>query len=95
MVRHLHTFFVTLFICAGVLVFAPSAQADKLSIFDEPAAVERPQRGMTMSAVEQQYGKPETVVEAVGEPPITRWVYDNFTVYFEHNRVIHAVVHRK
>ncbi|MGD8742326.1 MAG: hypothetical protein PVH46_02800 [Granulosicoccaceae bacterium] len=95
MVRHLHTFFVTLFICAGVLVFAPSAQADKLSIFDEPAAVERPQRGMTMSAVEQQYGKPETVVDAVGEPPITRWVYDNFTVYFEHNRVIHAVVHRK
>jgi hypothetical protein len=95
MARQLHNIFVTLFICAGVLVFAPSAQADKLSVFDEPAAIDRPQRGMTMSAVEQQYGKPDTVMAAVGEPPITRWVYDNFTVYFEHDRVIHAVPHRK
>jgi hypothetical protein len=29
----------------------------------------------------------------VGDPPITRWVYDRFTVYFENDRVIHSVVH--
>lgn len=91
----LHKLFVTLMICAGVLIYAPISQADKLSIFDEPAGVERPHRGATMAAVEQQFGAPKTKLAPVGEPPITRWVYDDFTVYFEYDRVIHAVIHRK
>jgi hypothetical protein len=28
----------------------------------------------------------------VGAPPITRWDYPNFSVFFEGDRVIHAVV---
>ena len=31
---------------------------------------------------------------AVGEPPITRWEYRNMIVYFEYDRVIHAVMKR-
>jgi len=27
----------------------------------------------------------------VGKPPITRWDYPSFSVFFEHDRVIHAV----
>jgi hypothetical protein len=95
MARQIHKLFVTLFICAGVMVFAATAQADKLSIFDEPAGVERPTRGATMATVEQQFGAPASKLAPVGEPPITRWVYDGFTVYFERDRVIHAVAHRK
>jgi hypothetical protein len=30
-------------------------------------------------------------VAAVGQPPIARWVYPSFVVYFERNLVIHAV----
>ena len=51
----------------------------------------RPQRGMTMRAVERSWGAPNTRRAAVGDPPISRWDYAGFTVYFEHNRVIHAV----
>jgi hypothetical protein len=50
-----------------------------------------PTRGLTMSQVERQYGAPSDRIAAVGQPPITRWVYPSFVVYFEHNIVIHAV----
>jgi len=51
-----------------------------------------PERGMTMHRVEQKYGKPLKTLEAEGKPPITRWIYREFTVYFEGRYVIHAVV---
>jgi hypothetical protein len=53
-----------------------------------------PGRGMTKEMVEEKFGSPTERVEAVGEPPITRWVYGNFTVYFEYDHVIHAVLHK-
>jgi len=28
----------------------------------------------------------------VGKPPISRWEYPGFVVYFEHEHVIHSVV---
>ena len=57
-------------------------------------AATAPARGMTMTAVEQGFGKPAEVLPAVGEPPITRWVYPNCTVYFERQYVIHSVIPR-
>jgi len=57
-------------------------------------ASSRPTRGTTMSDVEARFGPPSERVQAVGEPPITRWIYPDFTVYFEYDRVIHAVVRR-
>jgi hypothetical protein len=44
-----------------------------------------------MAQVEQQYGAPAERIAAVGQPPIARWVYPTFVVYFEHDLVIHAV----
>jgi hypothetical protein len=32
---------------------------------------------------------------AVEQPPITRWDYPAFSVYFEHDRVIHAVARHR
>ncbi len=55
-------------------------------------AVETPRRGMSMAAVEARFGAPRSRIAAVGEPPIARWEYDGFTVYFERDRVLHAVV---
>jgi hypothetical protein len=50
-----------------------------------------PTRGSTMNSVREGLGRPERVVGPVGDPPITRWVYEQFTVYFEHDRVLHSV----
>ena len=53
-----------------------------------------PGRGLTQEAVRQQYGAPDKQVAPVGNPPISRWVYDDFTVYFEGRYSIHTVQHR-
>jgi len=53
-----------------------------------------PARGMTMARVESAFGAPANRVPAVGQPPITRWEYPGFVVYFEHNHVIHTVTVR-
>lgn len=52
-----------------------------------------PGRGMTKDQVEERFGSPSEKEQPVGEPPITRWIYGNFTVYFEYDIVLHAVLH--
>ena len=54
--------------------------------------VATPARGMTMDQVATKFGAPVTKVPAVGKPPISRWEYPGFVVYFEADRVIHSVV---
>jgi hypothetical protein len=64
-----------------------------------PAAAQQPQnipeRGSTMDRVERDLGSPAEKVPAVGDPPISRWRYADFTVYFEHDRVLHTVSYRR
>lgn len=57
------------------------------------SSVARPGRGSTMTQVKAKFGAPEKQYPAVGKPPITRWDYPAFSVFFEYNRVVHAVVH--
>jgi len=45
-----------------------------------------------MDQVAAKFGSPTTKVPAVGQPPISRWDYPGFVVYFERNYVIHSVV---
>lgn len=59
----------------------------------QPPTVTVPARGTTKSKVEAQFGTPQDRTTPVGKPPITRWEYPGFTVYFEHDHVVHAVVH--
>ena len=58
-------------------------------------AQNRPVRGMSMRKVERLYGEPKEKMLPTGKPPITRWVYEQFTVYFEGKYVIHAVKNRQ
>lgn len=51
----------------------------------------RPTRGMSKTSVESKYGAPSTIRAPVGDPPITRWEYRDFVVFFEYDKVIHAV----
>jgi outer membrane protein assembly factor BamE (lipoprotein component of BamABCDE complex) len=75
---------------------AGSAAAETIVVNDQvqvrESQVQRPKRGSTMSEVEKHFGAPTTRHATVGQPPITRWDYQNFSVFFEHDRVIHAVV---
>ncbi len=57
--------------------------------------VARPTQGMSKNAVRNQFGDPQSAREAVGEPPISSWSYENFNVYFEGNHVIHTVLKNK
>jgi len=61
---------------------------------DPAAAADRPNRGSSMATVQSRFGEPANRHSAVGEPPITRWDYPQFAVYFEHDRVLHAVLTR-
>jgi len=84
----------------GLLIIAAApVRAEVISIADprydvpnDTSGVIRPTRGMSMSAVLKHYGEPTSKSPAVGEPPITRWTYPSFVVFFEHNIVLHAVI---
>jgi outer membrane protein assembly factor BamE (lipoprotein component of BamABCDE complex) len=73
-----------------------AALAETILIDDQvqvrESTVDKPKRGITMTQVEAKFGTPVTKHDAVGQPPITRWDYPGFSVFFEHDRVIDSVV---
>ena len=88
-------------LCCLVLLLASFAvHAQSTATQQGPAATEPmvsvivPGNGMSMDQVTQRFGEPKEKVGAVGDPPISRWVYDGYTVFFEHDLVLHAVIHR-
>ena len=83
------------------LVSAVPVSAEVISIADprynvpnDTTGVVRPTRGMSMKAVTNYYGAPASKTAAVGQPPISKWTYPDFVVFFEYSTVIHAVVPR-
>lgn len=88
--------FAVLAICL-LTITAETIRAETLAVPEpeqETFSVTLPGRGMSMVQVEERFGSPLERHEAVGTPPITTWVYDKFTVYFEDRYVIHAVFHK-
>jgi hypothetical protein len=80
---------------AGIAGMAASTRAETVAV-DSGIAVKEsdiatPTRGMTMDQVASKFGAPVSKVPAVGQPPISRWEYPGFIVYFERERVIHSV----
>lgn len=93
--------FPPLLMAATLISTVPAATADVLlldAIGNSPAnttvGVSRPSRGLSMQQVRGRFGEPSRELPWVGDPPITRWEYNQFTVYFEHQFVINSVVHR-
>jgi len=84
-----------LILLMSLAVFA-TAGAEVLLIerVEQNQTNERPKRASTMDQVRNTFGEPNRVVPAIGEPPITQWVYSNFTVYFENQYVINTVMHQ-
>ena len=55
-----------------------------------------PGKGLNKAGVVRDYGQPAMKHAAVGggsrqQPPITRWDYDGFSVFFEYDHVVDAV----
>jgi hypothetical protein len=89
------------FLLACLLGAGAPVQADVLLLDAIEAApsnssngLMRPRGGASMMMVRGGFGEPAAIQDAVGDPPITRWTYPDYTVYFEYDRVIEVVVHR-
>ncbi len=90
--------FWILLISALALSFA--AQAETLSVHKSKARLQEtsyPTRGQAAKQVIQRFGEPKLRHAPVGggspkQPPITRWDYEGFSVFFEAGHVIDAVV---
>lgn len=88
---------LSILIAASSIMFAPTAIAESVSMQVSEQGdqyQQTPNNGQKMENVEIEFGTPIQKISAVGEPPITKWVYQGFTVYFEHEIVLHTVVHR-
>ncbi|MFO7857693.1 MAG: hypothetical protein R6V11_02100 [Ectothiorhodospiraceae bacterium] len=70
---------------------AASAETLLINAVEDQEAAELPDRGVSKDQVREQYGQPAERHDAVGEPPITRWDYDDYSLYFEHDRLLHTV----
>jgi len=74
---------------------APASMALRRPSDSTPRADTRvavPPRGMSMRRVSSLYGTPLQRHAAIGQPPITRWDYSTYRLYFEYDHVLHAVV---
>ena len=85
--------FLTL--CALMAAWAVPASADVLLIEEVRERMQRdlPDNGLSSAEVEERYGAPIRRGRPVGDPPITRWTYDDYSVYFEYDLVIDSVLH--
>ena len=91
-------FLLTLCLLAGQATAQDSGSVRKdvllIDRIEKTSTVQKPARGMTMDAVRAAFGEPKRDMGTIGEPPITRWEYENFTVYFEDRYVINAVINK-
>jgi hypothetical protein len=77
-----------------LLLIVPVTQADVLLIEEVRQAdnMAVPVNGQTMAEVEAQFGSPGIKNSPVGNPPITQWIYERWSVYFEYDRVLFTVL---
>lgn len=88
-------------LAVGVVAAGP-LRADVLLMdsIKEAPSLDTPHAGMTMDSVRAKFGNPAKEYPTVStdggplQPPITRWDYDDYSVFFENNLVVHSVLHR-
>ncbi|SDG84126.1 hypothetical protein SAMN05216588_101148 [Pseudomonas flavescens] len=83
---------------ALVLLLPLAAQADTLKIpIGQQGAdlTDLPQMGQSKRSVLERFGLADEERAPVGKPPITRWDYREFSVYFEYDHVIDSVRHQQ
>lgn len=81
----------------GLWLPSPFSTADELHIpiGQQGQLSQLPRNGQSSREVLEHFGLPEKEYPAVGKPPIIRWDYPVFSVYFEGTRVISSVVQHR
>ncbi|TAN08094.1 MAG: hypothetical protein EPN38_04045 [Rhodanobacteraceae bacterium] len=88
----------TLALAAVPLLMPAAAHAETLRMkVQQEQRMNLPARGMTMAEVKRVYGPPLKILPTRGgsskfQPPIHRWEYAKYVVYFEYSHVIHSVL---
>jgi hypothetical protein len=72
-------------VSADVLLIEEVRQADRMEL---------PTNGMKQPDVRSRFGGPAAESAPVGDPPISRWDYDGWSVYFEYDLVLFTVLHK-
>ena len=87
---------LTLVLLSSMGILASAANADVLLIEEVRQAgnMAVPENGTSMADVEAQFGSPGSKQGPVGDPPITQWAYDRWSVYFEYDKVLFTVLHK-
>lgn len=92
-------YFLRALLCGlSISLFAPFCIAqttEDTAPATETQAPDMPKKGQSMQQVEKKFGAPKEKVGPIGTPPISRWIYPGYTVFFEHKHVIHSVVDKK
>jgi hypothetical protein len=78
---------------SGMMGIAMAGDVLLIEKVEERMLRDLPGNGLTKAQVESRFGVPSERHAPVGEPPITRWVYDDFNVFFEYDLVIESVLH--
>jgi len=77
---------------AGLIVQSATAQTTTIPGHSQSGQMQvMPVRGVNMDSVLAEFGEPIERYAAVGEPPISEWVYGSFRVYFEYEIVLHSI----
>jgi len=87
---------MTRIVLAFMLALAfPVVSADVLLIEEvrQSGRMQLPTNGQSKADVEASFGVPLNKQAAVGDPPISNWKYDTYSVYFEYDLVLFAVLH--
>ena len=82
----------------GALLLCSPALAQTLEIplgQQGDAVAGLPQLGESKRSVLERFGLADEEHPAVGQPPITRWDYREFSVYFEYDHVVNSVRHHR
>jgi len=82
--RKIHNALPHLMATACLVMFSTIAQAAQHPM--------TPHNNQSMAEVLFLFGQPAKKLAAVGKPPVSRWRYPGFTVYFEYQRVITTVL---
>jgi hypothetical protein len=88
----------TFALAAAPLLMPMTAHAETLRMkVQQEQHMNLPARGMTMAQVKRTYGAPLKILPTRGgsskhQPPIHRWEYAKYVVYFEYSHVIRAVL---
>lgn len=79
---------------AALAAFTADAKADVLLIEEvrQAEGMQLPVNGISKDDVRAKFGAPAQTHAPVGDPPITRWDYAQWSVYFEYDLVLSTVL---